>query len=113
MNPVMLRGVERIIAVLVGALSIYLGYNLFLAVPEQRDREGKMVFSRGASVYLNRVGPGVFFALFGASVTALALWRGIDYATPGAPPVRKRRGTRASEQAPSQALSETSPLRKG
>jgi hypothetical protein len=95
MHPILLlRGVERIIAVLVGALAIYLGHNLFLAVPEQRDSEGKVVFSRGASVYLNRVGPGVFFALFGASVTALAIRESLHYATPGAPPTRKRRGAR-------------------
>jgi len=80
MNSVfMLRAVERILAVLVGALSIYLGYHLFLSVPEHQDSEGKIVLSGGTSVYLNRVGPGVFFALFGGGIVALAIWRGIKY----------------------------------
>jgi hypothetical protein len=40
MDPITLRSLERILAVLIGGVSIVLGYRLFLAVPEQRDGSG-------------------------------------------------------------------------
>jgi len=69
-----IRGIERIIAVLIGGGTIYLGYRLFLNVPEQKNSEGKLVLPKGISVYLSRVGPGVFFALFGAAVLSLSFY---------------------------------------
>jgi len=79
MEPVIMRAIERILAVLIGGLSVYLGYNLFLHLPEQTDSAGKIVLPGNISVYLSRVGPGVFFALFGVVVVALSLYKGIIY----------------------------------
>jgi hypothetical protein len=37
MDLLELRVVERILAVVIGGLSIYLGYRLFIKLPEQKD----------------------------------------------------------------------------
>ena len=79
MEAYTLRALERIIVVIIGGLSVYLGYRLFLHVPSQKDGEGKISFPGGISIIVNRVGPGVFFALFGAGVVALSLYHGIVY----------------------------------
>ena len=41
MDLLYLRVIERVLAVLFGGLSIYLGYRLFIKLPEQKDSEGK------------------------------------------------------------------------
>lgn len=79
----LVRGVERLIAVLIGGASIYLGYRLFMALPEVRrdaSGEGKVELPGGISIYVSRVGPGVFFALFGASIVALSIVNGLSIA---------------------------------
>ena len=43
MDPLVLRFIERITTVLTGAFSIYLGYRLFLSMPEQKTSDGKFV----------------------------------------------------------------------
>ena len=58
------RGVERLIAMTIGALSIALGYNLF-RIGVIGAQEG--VIEKGDfKLHLVKVGPGVFFSLFGA-----------------------------------------------
>jgi hypothetical protein len=73
MDPITLNAIERILAIAIGGLSIWLGYRLFLAVPEQRDSAGKFQLPWNISVGLARVGPGVFFAVFGAGVVGYSL----------------------------------------
>lgn len=70
---VWIRSFERILDTVIGGISIYLGYRLFLKLPEKTDSQGKVVLPGNISIYLSRVGPGVFFALFGAAVIALSL----------------------------------------
>ena len=74
-DPVLLRFIERITGVLIGGVAIYLGYRLFLSVPEHKDSEGKFVLPLNTSVVMSRVGPGVFFALFGIVAVCFALYR--------------------------------------
>jgi len=76
---IILRALERIIVVVSGALSIYLGYRLFLVNPERDESTGKFKLPGGISIYMTRVGPGVFFTLFGAAVIAFSLKQGIEY----------------------------------
>jgi len=78
MDPLLLRFLERFAAVLIGGLSIFLGYKLFLNVPGQQDSSGKFVLPLNSSVIVSRVGPGVFFGLFGAIAVAIALMRPLD-----------------------------------
>ncbi len=68
----MMRMLERILAVSVGAIAIYLGYRLFVLLPTQTDSAGKIELP-GYSVVLSKVGPGIFFAAFGSIVLYLSL----------------------------------------
>lgn len=99
MDPVLFaivtRALERILVVATGALAIYLGYRLFVNMPEQDKGTGKIALPGGISIFLSRVGPGVFFSLFGAVVIALSFHYGISYdeqaatAASDAPAVRR------------------------
>jgi len=70
---------ERILAVLMGGLLIYLGYRLFLQLPDRTDSAGKIILPGNISIYLSRVGPGIFMALFGAAVVAFSLHNTVTY----------------------------------
>ena len=70
---ILMRAVERLLIVGAGAGAIYLGYRLFLAMPNRDRSSGKLELPGGISIFLSRVGPGVFFSLFGAAVVAMAL----------------------------------------
>jgi hypothetical protein len=83
MDPVILRSLERILVVAIGGMSIWLGYRLFLAVPQLRDSAGTIRLPWNISVALSRVGPGVFFALFGAAVVGYDLHQGINVTSSG------------------------------
>jgi len=75
MDPLLLRFIERITTVLTGGFSIYLGYRLFLSMPEQKNSDGKFVLPLHTSIVLTKVGPGIFFALFGIAAVIFALSR--------------------------------------
>jgi hypothetical protein len=85
MDPILLRFIERLTVVLIGGMAIYLGYRLFRAVPEQRDSAGKLVLPWDVSIVLTRVGPGVFFALFGVVAVGLSLLRPLQVGAAGDP----------------------------
>jgi hypothetical protein len=50
---------------------------MFLAIPRAQTGEGKIELPGGVSIYVTRVGPGVFFALFGAVILGLGLYQGL------------------------------------
>src|SRR5437867_4333066 len=82
------RMLERILGVLIGAILIYLGYRLFLSLPGKRGRNGgtgDFSFAGGNKVKLSKVGPGVFFALFGAGLIAFSLVRPVRLDVSAAP----------------------------
>jgi hypothetical protein len=80
---ILTRAAERIIVVCAGILSIYVGYKLFALVPERREGTGKMTLPGGASFFLSKVGPGVFFALFGTGLIGYSATRPVSFAQPG------------------------------
>jgi hypothetical protein len=75
-TAILLRYIERLVGVLIGGLSIYLGYRLFLRVPDRHEGEGQIKLL-DVSIVMSRIGPGVFFALFGAAVVGLSLYKGV------------------------------------
>ena len=79
MDAIILRSIERLLGVVIGGVSIYLGYRLLLAMPTRKEGEGKVVLPGGISIYITRVGPGAFFALFGVTVVALSFLRSVTY----------------------------------
>ena len=66
---VMGRMLERLLVVFFAGVSVYLGYRLFVQVPTLRDSSGEVKFpSLNMTAKVTRVGPGVFFAIFGVAV---------------------------------------------
>lgn len=92
------RAVERLLVVLVGAMAVWLGFRLFMSLPQRREGEGKLDLPGGVSVYVSRIGPGVFFALFGTGLIAYAATQPVSY--------RDDRGLLASEPAALAATTE-------
>ncbi|HEU0273436.1 MAG TPA: hypothetical protein VFQ83_02790 [Candidatus Udaeobacter sp.] len=73
---IIFRMVERILGVLIGGVLIYCGYRLFLSLASSRGRDrgsGEFSFGGGNKIKLSKVGPGVFFALFGAALIVFSL----------------------------------------
>jgi hypothetical protein len=65
------RAVERLFIVLTGALSLLCGYRLFFLVSSEAGQ--MMAKGAGWQIRLARVGPGVFFALFGSAIVMYAM----------------------------------------
>ena len=85
---IILRMLERILGVLIGAGLVYLGYRLFLDVPAKRGSaggSGDFSIAGGNKIKLSKVGPGVFFALFGAGLVVFSLTRSVSLTTTGNP----------------------------
>jgi hypothetical protein len=78
MDLLQLRVIERVLAVIIGGMSIYLGYRLFIKVPRQKDSSGKVMLPGDISIFFSRIGPGVFFSLFGAAVVVVSLQQSLD-----------------------------------
>lgn len=76
---IIMRSLERIVAIGVGCIFVYLGYRLFIKVPTKEDSEGKFTLPRGWGIHLTRVGPGVFFALFGTAIVVASFLNPISY----------------------------------
>jgi hypothetical protein len=69
------RGAERLLIVFFGGMSLLLGWHLFKlgVVRDQRAEIKKGDFA----VNLQKVGPGVFFALFGAAILVISIIYGL------------------------------------
>jgi hypothetical protein len=67
LSPETLRMIERMIIAIGGIISIVLGYRLFRLVPTDNVSGGALK-SAVINITLSKVGPGVFFAAFGAFI---------------------------------------------
>lgn len=76
---IIMRSLERIVAIGIGCIFVYLGYCLFIKVPTKEDSEGKFTLPRGWGIHLIRVGPGVFFALFGTAIVVASFLNPMSY----------------------------------
>ena len=84
---ILLGAFQRILSILIGGMLIYFGYRLFLSLPGKRGRDGGSgEFSLGGAnkVKLSKVGPGVFFAIFGAGLIAYSFAKPMKVNIPGA-----------------------------
>lgn len=79
MDPLILRGIERIIVILIGGVSFYLGYYLLSKHRSRKDENsgGTFKLPGGVEIDIQRVAPGVFLCLFGAIIVAASLFRPI------------------------------------
>ena len=90
---IIMRMIERILGVIVGAGLVYLGYRLFLDVRGRRaaaSGSGDFTLAGGNKLKLSKVGPGVFFALFGAGLIAFSLTRSVSLTTTSNPESSKQ-----------------------
>jgi hypothetical protein len=71
----LLRAMERLIAILLGGVAIVLGYRLFMNVPQSTESSAEADIPGKIKIILTRIGPGVFFALFGAGI----VWASYHY----------------------------------
>lgn len=86
---ILMGAFQRILSILIGGMLIYFGYRLFLSLPGKRGRDGGTgEFSLGGAnkVKLSKVGPGVFFAIFGAGLIAYSFAKPMKVNIPGAAP---------------------------
>jgi hypothetical protein len=84
---IIFRMVERILGVLIGAVLIYFGYRLFLSLATKLGRDGgagEFSFAGGNKIKLSKVGPDVFFALFGAGLLSTKVARDAAISRSGA-----------------------------
>ena len=79
----LIRMGERLVGVLIAGMCVLLGYRLFMKLPEKTDSEGKIVLPGGISIWLSRIGPGAFFALFGTLIVGLSFQSAIEMKTHG------------------------------
>jgi hypothetical protein len=79
MDLLLIRTIERLIAILVGGFAIYLGYRLFFSVKVTGEGAAKVKLPGDVTIMLSRIAPGVFFALFGAVVVGASLMNPISY----------------------------------
>jgi hypothetical protein len=94
------RHLERLVIALSGTLAIWLGYRLFLSMPLAEKGTGKLQLPGGISIFISRVGPGVFFALFGAGVLAYGLHQAVEIAVTPPGTVGSPADAPAAAQAP-------------
>ena len=80
---ILARAFERVALVLVGALAVFLGYKLFRHMPTVHRSEGKLELPGGVSIFLTRIGPGAFFALFGCLMIGYSVTRPVSLTVPG------------------------------
>lgn len=88
----LMRMAERLLGLLAGGLCVVLGYQLFIRLPEKSDSAGKVILPGGVSIWLSRVGPGIFFALFGVAIIAYSFASTVRISEQTAVPVQASSG---------------------
>ena len=73
------RSIEHVMVALIGAAVVWMGYRLFREMPLRREGELKIALPGGISIYLSRVGPGIFFALFGTGLIGYTATRPVSF----------------------------------
>ena len=75
MDPILLRGLERIIIIAGAIIFAYLGYRLY-RVGVEKAIEHLTEESKFSMLFLSGTGPGLFFMVFGGIVLTIALFTG-------------------------------------
>lgn len=68
----------KTVSLLVGLSFAYMGYRLFMSSVWGQAGELDAQFGKNR-ILLKKAAPGTFFALFGAVVVALTIWKGITF----------------------------------
>lgn len=73
------RALERILVIACGMLAVWAGYKLFSQVQTTKDGEGRLSLPGGITFFVSKVGPGVFFALFGTVMIGYSASQPVTY----------------------------------
>jgi hypothetical protein len=73
------HGFEHLTVAVIGAFIVWMGYRLFREMPTRREGETKVSLPGGISIFLSRVGPGIFFALFGTGLIGFVAAAPVTY----------------------------------
>jgi hypothetical protein len=76
---IVVQGIEKLVTLAGGLLSIWIGYRLFAQIPASQNSGGQFNLPGGASFVLSKVGPGIFFALFGSVVLGYSVTRPVSF----------------------------------
>lgn len=68
----------KLVSLLVGLFSIYLGYRLFVKGVWGNSGNLDAEF-KGNRLTLKNAAPGTFFALFGVVIISFTLWKGLEF----------------------------------
>lgn len=87
LTPEVMRGIERLLGVVIGGCSIYFGYRLFFlhaSKGAENPADGSASLSLGSKLNfaMQRVAPGVFFALFGAVIVGSSMSARLETKSP-------------------------------
>jgi len=100
-EPEIFRGVERLVTVIFGGMSIYWGFRLF---DRSYQSAGAMdAKGGGLSFSIRRVGPGVFFAVFGMAILVSSLNARLDHSRSGSTKVASAAAPASSDTKETQA----------
>jgi len=67
------RTLERVLIIAIGGASLWMGWQLFLRLQTQIDQQAEFSY-KDLKVQLQKVGPGIFFALFGTVLLSISLY---------------------------------------
>lgn len=108
---ILLGASQRILGVLIGGMLVYFGYRLFLSLPGKRGRDGggsgEFSLGRSSKVKLSKVGPGVFFAIFGAGLIAYSFAKPMKVNIPATAPNAPSAAAAPNAATPSKANTST------
>ncbi len=66
------RGLERLVISLAGLAALWMGWRLFYQIQGQPSQQAEFSF-KDIAIRLQRVGPGIFFALFGSAILIVSI----------------------------------------
>ena len=69
------RSAERIIALLLGGVAIYLAFRLFLNLPNVNSTDDNFKFKTYFSYHIIKIGMGTLFMMFGATIVLFSIFK--------------------------------------
>ncbi len=76
---ILTRSLERIIAALLGGGAIYMGYKIFVSLPNISAMEDNFKFKKHLSFHLVKIGLGLVFTVFGAYIVLATVLSKVNY----------------------------------
>lgn len=72
------RSIERCIILSIAAFTIFLGFYLFLAIPDISETEGEIEIFKAMAISWSNTGPGIYFVALGSFILFTAFKRNLN-----------------------------------